>query len=260
MSGIDEARKVAEGLKKDTNTKQEKVETAMAELKQNLAKISADPELVKMYQDSAEVGAGNLAGELPLLKIYSTGKSIAELKDGTEPKNGSFFYKPLQKQFDGVTCHILTISRGFRAEGMVDKKSGEKGEPKFNQVVGGVIIDGSELLPFVMYFTGLKLSRLWEFGKEASKYTKMKPVPVPMFALTVKLGTEQVVTTYGKSWVVNFEILKNDDGFPVVIGDQTLFSFLKKNVVTMEDTLSSLIAAKSTEEQIQTIDEADPTA
>lgn len=259
MNGIDKAREVAENIKKDVGTKQEKVETAMAELKQNLAKIQADPELMKMYQESADVGAGNLAGELPLLKIFSTGKSVAELKDGTEPKNGSFFYKPLQKQFDGVMCHVLTISRGFRAEGMVDKKSGEKGEPKFNQVLGGVIIDGNDLLPFVMYFTGLKLSRLWEFGKEAGKYTKMTPVPIPMFALTVKLGTEQVVTTYGKSWVVNFEILKNEDGFPIVIGDQTLFNYLKSKVVSVEDTLSSLIAAKSAEE-VQAIDEVDQTA
>lgn len=247
MTGIDKAREVAESLKQQNKEKVEKDQQAMVELKTQLTKIQDDPELMRMYQESAGVGADNLSGELPLLKIYSTGRSIATLKDGSEPKNGSFYYKPLQKEFGEVTCHILTISRGFRAEGMADKKTG-KTEPKFNQVMGGVIVDDNNFLPFIMYFTGKKLSKLWDFGKEVSKYTKMKPVPIPMFALTVKMKTVQETTDYGKVWLVDFEIVKNEDGFPIVIGDQTMFQYLKKSVVAVEDTITSLIESKSVAE------------
>jgi hypothetical protein len=250
MSGEDKAREMAEKLKKDASIKAEGEKTAMAELKNELANIKEDPELMKMYQQNAQVGAKNLSGELPLLKIYSVGKSKAELADGRKLTDGWFFYKPLGIQFETITCHILTISRGFRAKGMVDQKTGKPGEPKFNQIMGGVIIDGSELRPFVMYFTGLKLSNLWEFGKEAGKFTKMKPVPIPMFALTVKMGTEQVENSYSESWIATFEILKSQTGFPIVVTDQTLFERLRESVDTVEDMIASVIEAKSTEDQV----------
>ena len=250
MTGFDKAKEVAEGLKKNVEMKKEKEKHDMAELKNELATIQADPELMKMYQENANVGAKNLSGELPLLKIYAAGRSKAELVDGKKPTDGFFFYKPTQAQYESVTCHILTISRGFRAKGMVDVKTGKEAEPKFNQVMGGVIIDGAELRPFVMYFTGLKLSNLWEFGKEAGKFTKMKPVPIPMFALTVKMGTKQVENSYGESWIATFEILKTSEGSPIVVTDTMLFEYLRDNVETVEDTIASVIEAKNTEETI----------
>jgi hypothetical protein len=251
MTGQDKLRATAEGLKKNVEMKEQKEKTDMAELKNELATIQGNPELMKLYQDNAKVGADNLSGELPLLKIYSAGKSKAELADGRKPTDGWFFYKPLQIQFETVTCHILTISRGFRAEGMLNQKTGKKDEPKFNQVMGGVIIDGADLRPFVMYFTGLKLSNLWAFGKEAGKFTKMKPVPIPMFALTVKMGTDQRANSFGgDSWIATFEILKTPEGSPIVVTDPVLFEYLRDNVDKVEDTIASVIEAKSTEEQI----------
>lgn len=247
MTGEEKAREVAANLKNKAGATKSEDKTEIAQVKGELSTLESDPALAKMYQDNAEVGAKNLTGELPLLKIFSTGKSTAELKDGKEPENGAFFYKPLQSQFDAVTCHVLTISRGFRAEGMKD--SSGKTEAKFNQVMGGVIVDGDDMLPFVMYFTGLKLSNLWEFGKEASKYTKMKPVPIPMFAMTVKMGSEQVKSDYGKVWIANFEIVKDDNGFPVVVRDPALFETLKMSVVAIEETIASLIDTKSVEEE-----------
>jgi hypothetical protein len=263
MSGEDKLRDTANKLKQQTERVEAREKTDMDELKNKLATIQADPELMKMYQDNAKVGADNLSGELPLLKIYSAGKSKAELADGRKPTDGWFFYKPLQMQFETVTCHILTISRGFRAEGMLNQKTGKKDEPKFNQVMGGVIIDGADLRPFVMYFTGLKLSNLWAFGKEAGKFTKMKPVPIPMFALTVKMGTEQRANSFGgDSWIATFEIQKTEDGFPIVVTDPVLFEYLRDNVEKVEDTIASVIEAKESEEQvpekIESISVSDP--
>ena len=233
-------KEMGEKLKNDTReaVETEKKETAIA--LSNLDAIRKNAELAKMYSESAQVGAENLSGELPLLKVHAVGKSTKnELSDGTEPKDGWFFYKPTGEQFETVRCHILTISRGFRAEGMEKKEI-------FNQVMGGVIIDNGEMKPFVMYMTGLKLSPMWEFGKSVSKYTKMKPVPIPMFALTVNLTTEKVANAYGKSWIVRFELEKNEeDGSPVLVMDQGEFQFLKDSTEMVEETITSLIEAKA---------------
>ena len=249
MTGKDKFDAAVKKLKHEVNTEIEQEVKIMNDVKNELATIAGDPELMKLYQASADAGAKNLSGELPLLKVYSVGKSKAEMADGTKPNDGAFFYKPTLKQFETVTCHILTISRGFRAAGMVNAKTGKADEPKFNQVMGGVILDEGKLLPFIMYFTGLKLQKLWEFGKEANKYTHMKPVPIPMFTMTVTLGTEKKESNYGESWIVNFTIHKNKEGFPDVITDPELFQYLRDNVVTMEDTIASLIETKSTEDK-----------
>jgi hypothetical protein len=253
MTGEEMARETAEKLKRQ-KTENATKDLAMSDLKSGLVNVSENSELMKMYQESADVGAENLSGEMPLLKVHSTGRSQSLLANGKEPANGSFYYKPTKREFINPTVHILTVSHGYKAPGMVDKKTGKKGDDKFNQLVGGVIVDGPDLLPFTMYFTGMKLSRLWAFGKEANKFTKLKPVPIPLFALSVKLTTEQVDSDYGKVWVVNFEILKTDDGFPVVITDASLFQFLKTSVVKVQESISSIVDAKTAEDEGQVID------
>ena len=243
MTAKDKLRKKVDLMKAEAKAK-EKAEGKAAE--NALMTVRQNPELVKMYEDNAQVGAQNLVGELPLLKIHKIGKSTKnELADGSKPNDGWFFYRPTREQFEKIECHILTISRGFRAEGMQGKKD------VFNQLMAGVIINNGDIKPFITYLTGLKLSPMWEFGKEAAKYTKAKPIPIPMFALKVRLTTEEVTHSFGQSWIIKFEILKNDDGFPVVVTDQGRFQYLRDHVETVEDTIESLISVRSTEQAVE---------
>lgn len=248
MTPIDKARevrdKIASEAKIDKNPPVEY--TGPEEMANAMAVISGNSDLMKMYAESAGMGAENIAGEsLPLLKIHSSGKSIKnELANGEEPHNGWFFYKKTQQEYKEVMCHILTVSKGFRADGIEGKTN------VFNQIVGGVIID-DVYKPFLMYFTGTKLANLWEFGKEASKWTKAKPVGVPMFALTVKLTTEKVVDG-AKSWfVVKFDISKDTEGNPELVTDPADFKLLRDNVQTVESMIDRLINTKSTEDTAQ---------
>lgn len=204
-----------------------------------LVAIQNDPVLSKMYADSATVGAENLSGGLPLLKVHAVGKSNNELANGGEPEDGSFYYGPTKEQFKEIEVHILTVSRGFKAEGMPDKNG--KTEPKFNQLVGGVIVDTFGYKPFIMYFLGKKLPNLWAFGKDAKKYTR---AGIPMFALLVKMTTEKVPNSFGKSWLVDFEIVKFKDGNPTLVHDIEEFNYLKENVETIKDSIESIIEAK----------------
>ena len=241
-SGIEKVREIAEKLKAEAAVEAEAKENKMVEAKNALATISENKELADMYRENAKAGAENLGGALPQLKVHAAGKSSTnELSDGTEPNDGFFFYKPTGEQFKELECHILTISRGYRAGGFQGK------ENVFHQILGGAIIDGEELKPFIMYFTGTRLSNLWDFGKEASKYTHAKPLPIPMFALTVKLSTESVKNNFGKNWIIRFEIVKTEDGDPKLVTDPKLFTILRENVETVESTISNLIDVKATE-------------
>lgn len=256
---MEKAKQVRDQLMKEINKTSEAVAKSIGpvgegEMDNALAILQTNAELAKMYQESSKVGAQNLGGSIPMLKIHTTNKSVGnELADGSEPNDGWFFYNQTSQQFKNPICHILTISKGFRAEGMVDSKTGIKGDDKFNQIMGGVIEDEGSYLPFIFYFTGMRLSRLWEFGKEAGKYTHAKPFPIPMFALSVKLSTVKEKNPYGMTSVVVFEILKDKAGNPLIVTDPGKFIFLRDNVEQLEDTISSLIAAKSTEEKVQSI-------
>ena len=254
MTKAEEFKKVGEKLKEEVKADKEGVkEDARAEeimtaltVGNDMKSITENEKLTKMYNDSASVGASNLASQTPLLKVHSVGKSTTnELADGSEPNDGWFFYKPTGEQFETVSCHILSISRGFRSEGVsIDEATGKK-KSVFNQIISGVITNDGELKPFMMYITGLKLSYMWEFSKVISKFTKMRPVSIPMFALSVTLTSEQIKNSYGKSWIINFDYVKNKDKSPVVVGDQGEFQYLKDSVGLVEETINSLIASKT---------------
>ena len=224
-------------------------ETAKIEKKgeeTGLTVVQNNPELVNLYRANATLGAENLGGELPLLKVHITGKSTKNiLANGELPLDGWFFYKPTKEDFDEIQCHILTISKGFRSEDLQKRQ-------KFNQIMAGTIITDEGLKPFVMYFTGKKLSNLWAFGKEASRFTKSRSLPIPLFAMTVKLTTEKVDNgDLGHSWIVVFEIVKNPDGTPVVVTDIPLFKKLKEEFEVVDTMIGNLIESKSTEEVVE---------
>ena len=223
------------------------VKTGEKEMNSAIQIISKNNELMKMYKDNAKVGSDNLGGSSPLLKVHTAGKSSNnELADGSEPNNGWFFYKPTREQFENITCHILTISKGFRTKGFEENK-----DDVFNQIVSGVITNNNSTKPFILYLTGLKLAKMWDFGKEASAYTNMRPVPVPMFALTVKLSTVKEKTKYGNVWLIDFEIVKDESGMPKVLTDEGEFVYYRDMVSTAEDMVSSLTNARSTEEMVE---------
>lgn len=238
--GLAKARETADKMKADQKAEEEKAATTMQNTKNQLAALSANEALAKMYADNAKVGAENLGGELPQLKVHSVGRSQNELADGSEPQDGFFFYKPTHEEFETIDVHILTISKGFRAPGL----EGSDKKEVFNQLVGGYILVDGDYKPFVMYFTGLKLSHLWNFGKEAAKYTRAKPIPIPMYALTIRMSTERIKNSYGKSWIVKFEIVKTQDGSPKLVLDPGEFQFLLDSVSEMKEKFAQLIGAK----------------
>lgn len=250
LTGVEAARAKAAELKveqeQEEKAKEESALKAKEELTQ-MAVIQNDAELAQLLNSNADAGAENLGGSLPLLKIFAPGKTRDLLADGTKPNEGWFFYKPTGQQFQSITCHILTISKGFYAPGM---EGGDKKEV-FNQMMAGIIIEEGRLtLPFVMYLTGKKLSPMWEFGKLASRYTKMKPVAFPLYSLTVKLTTKEEPNNFGSSYLPVFELVKADDGQPLINLDKDELRFLRDRLDIVQETLDNVISRKSGEQDM----------
>jgi len=240
MTGEEKAREIADKLRKEKETGKQNSVVPLTE--STMAAVMQNAEMAKMYSESASIGSDNLGGELPLLKIHSVGKSTTnELADGSEPKDGYFFYKPTAEQFETVRCHILSISKGFRSKGV------EEGTEVFNQILSGEMIgESGEFKPFMMYMTGMKLAPMWEFGKVLSKYTHAKPLSIPMFAMTVKLTAKKSEKhSFGKSWIVDFELEKNADGSPVLVVDPGEFQYLRDSAQGIEEVVEHLIYAKT---------------
>ena len=203
--------------------------------------VTNNKQLLDLYRANSRVGAENIEVAIPRMTIQATGKSSKNiLLNGQEATDGYFYYKPTRSQTNTIDCHVLTISKGFRADGWNDRKD------VFNQILAAVALVDGKKLPFIMYFTGKKLQNLWNFAEEVSMYTKSAGLPIPMFALKVRLTTKKEVSPKGSSWVVCFEILKEEDGSPVLITDPNEFVSIKNQVESIKNGIDELVAAKST--------------
>lgn len=245
MTGIDKARETAEKLKKDAQERKDTDTKAMAATKHTLDMVRANPALAKMYQDNASAGSEELSGASPMLKVFAAGKTMDRLADGRKPQDGAFYYKPTQEEFSDIVCHFVAVSRGFYTKSM----DAGNNEPKFNQLVGGVIINDEIPKPFVMWFNGKKWPALKEFGEKARVYTKSRKMPVPMFALTLHLTTRSEKNSVSESWLVDIEIMQNEDGTPTVVSDEKEFVFLNGKVQYFKDMFDKIIAAKGVEQE-----------
>lgn len=212
VTGKAAAQAVVDKLKAEQEEKEEQDLAVKEEVKTQLESLRQNPALHELYKKHSKLGAENLSGSIPYLRIH-TANSMNELADGSRPKDGEYFYAPTKEAFEKVTCHILNISRGFKVK-QVDKDTGRE-RLQYNQLVAGVIVNGGRLLPFFMYVNGLKLRPLWDFGKEMSYFTDSG---YPMFSIVIEMTTEEFKTEeYGYKRVPKFKIVKDENGNPDII-------------------------------------------
>lgn len=202
-------------------------------VKMNTSVIS--PEVVDFHKRNADVGSDNISAQIPQLKVTEA-NSKNEGVDGQFLPEGSFYYAPTKQDYKKVEVSILTISRGFYA---MDNQENPK--PKFNQLVGGMMLDS--LQPFVMFMGGTRLQSLWDFGKEIKPFTKSKASPVAMLGFRVMLSLKKINTKYGKNHIVNFDLIRVKDQIQI-LNDVELLNTLRGGVEKMEDLFESFISQK----------------
>ncbi len=191
--------------------------------------ISVPQAVADFYKENASAGTENLGGaSMPTLKVVGAN---TDLPEGVSAGVGDFFLTSTQETFKELTVSVLTVSRSFYALGMATE--GKKAEPRFTQLLGGIVLDTMQ--PFVLYVTGTKLNNLWEFAKEMSPFTKNKMSPIPMFAFQVKMTTEKVKTKFGSTYVIVFTIVKNDKGVAQLIVDPEKLQILRTSVTKCQE-------------------------
>lgn len=194
--------------------------------------LSVPADLADFYKENAGVGSENLAGSIPQLKVTES-NSQNEGVDGQYVPAGQFFYSPTKEAFTSARVSIMAISRGFYA---LDNQ--KEPQPKFTQLVGGMLLD--TLSPFVMFVSGTRLQNMWNFGKEIKPFTKQ----VPMFSFEVELGLEKIKTDYGTNHIVTYTVTRDAKGQIQLIADRELLNMLRNGVESVQDMFDSFIEQK----------------
>lgn len=194
--------------------------------------LSVPADLVDFYKENAGVGSENLAGSMPQLKVTES-NSQNEGVDGQYVPAGQFYYSPTKEAFKTAKVSIMAISRGFYA---LDNQ--KEPQPKFTQLLGGMLIDTAQ--PFVMFVSGTRLQNMWNFGKEIKPFTKQ----VPMFSFEVELGLERIKTDHGSNHIVTYTVKRDSKGQIQLIGDRELLNMLRNGVEAVQDMFESFIEQK----------------
>lgn len=207
-----------------------------------MQRLLENAELAMLFNKTGTAGSEELGGTLPVLKIHTLNKSKNTLMNGEEPQDGYLFHTVTRKEYEFVDAHIVAVSKGYYAPAIE-----EGNKDVFTQLVSGYILDEGEYVPFIMYVTGTKLQNFWEFGKEINPYTHMKPTPLPMYAIKVRIygNKERVDTDYGKVKVFTFKVQRSEAGFPLFEMDEGRAKFLADSVDQFKDQMNNIISKKS---------------
>lgn len=200
--------------------------------------ITVDPEVAAFYNENKDVGAENLGGALPLLSIVQF-NSKGLLANGSRPNVGYLYYKPTKEQFEEMEVSIVSISKGYYS-----KPSEYNKEPKFTQIVAGMLFDGR---PFVWFVKGNALQYIWDFAKQAAPYTKAKDQPVPMFALRVMLKTQTITTKQGDVSIPIMSLVRDDKKLALVETNLEKLHILREFYDYITPMIENIIANKSSE-------------
>lgn len=266
-SSYQKARATADKLKKEREDKKASDDAVIAEVKKDVTPDEAETALstgaeeaalAAFYKENAAVGMSNMGtGSLPILKIIESNTKV-ELPDGTRPALGLFYYAETEQTFGPIEVHLLTCSRGYWAPSLDQNK---QDQPKYNQILAGVMADTNR--PFVFYLSGKRLSPFWDWSRqELGKVTRQ--LKVPMFALTVELGTESVKNAPGQpdTHILTFKLIKDSEGKPEKVTDLEVLQMLKNAVGNAEEITNRIIMATevnkdgSKKEHIQMAQEA----
>ena len=200
------------------------------------AGIAVSSEVAAIFKENAKKGSENLSSAMPQLKVSEANSNNLDVEGNLVPA-GNFYYSPTKKFFKSVDVSIMTISRGFFA-----MDNSKEPKPKFTQLVGGMMIE--EMQPFIMFISGTRLAKLWEFGKEISPFTKNTTSPIPMFGFKVTLELEELKTANGFNHVVVFKLTRNDKNQVEIINDPILVNVLARGIDQINETFDSFIAQK----------------
>lgn len=252
MTGEEQARQTAEKFRVDLDEKKLESTQKMNEVNEEINKTKTqqlakdNEEMRRLMSESAGIGAEDLSGSLPILKIYTANKSADDvLADGSRPHDGWFLHKATGREWEDVYFHPLKISRGFYAHGVPDPKTGVK-PVVFNNILAGLVLNDNDYTPFIMYFTGTKLQNLWNFRDQIRPIIKRKVQPIPMFCFTAHMVAEKFKTqNFGLVWVAKLDYERDANGQePQIDVDLNRFKWLKSVTEKMIQQVDEIILLK----------------
>lgn len=229
------AKAVADKLKAEQAAKAGEEEKAKAEVMSQLAVAGLkDMELpqstLDFFKKTAGVGMESMdeKPKLPFLLKVTEALSDNQLTSGVRCAPGHFYYSStLEDMGNDIAVSIAYISDKFYTK--VEPKDNERAKgkeasAKFTQMVCGYFLSNGK--PFIMFATGKRLTKMWEFAEEVRPFTKHKETPVPMYAFKVNMRTREESNDYGRSNIVLYDIMRDGAGnLQINVDPKTLGAF-----------------------------------
>ena len=236
MTAMEKIRQQKEALR--NSSKEDKVkavqDTALAPLQ------AADPETIAWLMEQAEQENDDLDGgsSFPTLAVHTAQSRNNVLSNGKEPEYGQLFYSGAQTAHTNPQVHLLSVKKCSLPD------FADPSKVKKHYLIAGVLAETLE--PFVMYIKGMSYKYVWELSSLLAPFTKGKQIRVPKFALTVRLLTDKEKPSgdFAPQYVVKYEVVKDENGFPVMNLDRDHLKKMAELANRAEEMLESIIANK----------------
>lgn len=198
-----------------------------------------DPAVLEMFKQNASLGTEEMgeAGEFPILKLTTSMSRDNILANGESAKVGMFYHKLTKKEYKEIQGHVLYIKKTDLPD------FNNKDIKKMTYVVGGLMDDDGEQLPFIMFVKGFSLQNMWAFQKDLSTIVSSKTMPVPMFALNVTIKVEKRPHEKFKTVdTVTFIINRDKQGHLELETNADTLNMYLRSVVKTKDLIDLLVA------------------
>lgn len=250
-TGYEKAKEVADKLKAETAAKNGEEVKAREDIMTKLAITGVKEELLPQstldfFKSTAGAGMESMDDKpkLPFLLKVTEALSDNQLTSGVRCAPGNFYYAPtLEDMGNDVAVSVAYISDKFYTK--VEPKENERAkgkEPyaKFTQMVCGYFLSNGK--PFIMFATGKRLTKMWEFAEEVRPYTKHKETPVPMYAFKVNMRTREESNDYGRSNIVLYDIMRDGAGHLQIITDPKTIAAFHAGIARFKEIVGGFIA------------------
>ena len=209
----------------------------------DMKSLSTNKELAEMYNNHANKGTEEVdSSSLPWLSVY-TSTSKGELEDGGRPELGDYFHSTSKKSYHDPLVRFVSVKRREIWTKWKDKPA----EKKWHWLVAGVIEGTKEI--FAMDLKGISYMPIKELMDETRPYRKPTKksgnTPIPIYCMTVQLGSDEVKTENGWKKRVIHKLIKNDHGFPILEADTNNFKFLSDLSDQFDELLEEFIMSRS---------------
>jgi hypothetical protein len=191
-----------------------------------------ETDVLAMYRDDVNLGSENLTGGLmPMLKIVQKDAEDFDVLSG-KASVGDFYHTSAKKVYKNPEVSIV-----YFQSANLPKYKATDGSKQYTILAVGYILEDN--LPFMMYIKGKSLSPFFEWQKQVATFKRS--LQIPMYSFVNTLSTQRQQNDYGKFYVLNVDIAKDEATGVKLINDIEMAKVLREGVETARQAVATAV-------------------